>query len=110
MYSYIIIARFILRLAKVVFGINMRENKVNQHILIKIGQFRALRRRACLYGISNQYKTEFNDCRLLQSGISISKKERRLKLFRFNLVTIVPRGYYVVFFLIISFCRIVIAA
>ena len=27
-----------------------------------------------------------NDCRLLHSGISISKKERRLKWFRFNLV------------------------
>ena len=26
-----------------------------------------------------------NDCRLLQRGISISKKERRRKLFRFHL-------------------------
>ena len=30
-----------------------------------------------------------NDCRLLHSGISISKNERRRKLFRFNLVTTV---------------------
>ena len=28
-----------------------------------------------------------NDCRLLHNGISISKSERRRKLFRFNLVT-----------------------
>ena len=30
-----------------------------------------------------------NDCRLLRNGIYISKKERRRKLFRFNLVTTV---------------------
>ena len=30
-----------------------------------------------------------NDCRLLNNGIYISKKERRRKLFRFNLVTTV---------------------
>ena len=30
-----------------------------------------------------------NDCRLLRSGISISKKEQRRKLFSINLVTTV---------------------
>ena len=30
------------------------------------------------------------DCRLPHSGISISKRERRRKLFRFNLVITVP--------------------
>ena len=34
-------------------------------------------------------KLKRNDCRLLHSGISISKIERRRKLFRFNLVTTV---------------------
>ena len=32
---------------------------------------------------------KWNDCRLLHNNISISKKERRLKLFRFNVVTVV---------------------
>ena len=34
-----------------------------------------------------------NDCRLFHSGISISKKERRRKLFHFNLVTTVYNCY-----------------
>ena len=35
-----------------------------------------------------------NDCRLLHNGISISKKERRRKLFRFNQVTTVDKTFY----------------
>ena len=37
-------------------------------------------------GVTN---IKWNDCRLFHSGISISKKERRRKLFCFNLVTTV---------------------
>ena len=38
-----------------------------------------------------------NDCRLLHRSISISKKERSGKLFRFNLVTTVNNMYIYVY-------------
>ena len=53
--------------------------------------------------VGNQYKAEWV-C-LFHSGISISKKEWRRKLFRFNLVTTVSKQSFIVFRGLVKFRR-----
>ena len=53
-----------------------------------------------LYTVETNKKR--TDCRLLHSGISISKKERRRKLFHFNLVTTLCICMYNVYVYIIQ--------
>ena len=64
-------------------------NKIDNHIFIKKSLHIDILTRK--YG-GNHFK--WNDSRLLYSGISISKKEQRRKLFRFYLVTTVDNQIF----------------